>query len=135
MKTYRLHDKSSLLLALVGLLAVCVCGCSPGVTPASRRPLVDRLQDDNPSVRVRAIVEAGETEDASAVPLLIDRLEDDDSDIRLFSIQALRRITGRDFDYRYYAPLEQRREAVARWRQWQAQQQGGPEPIEQEESS
>jgi hypothetical protein len=45
-------------------------------------------------------------------------LEDDSPDVRMFAIGALRRMTGKDFGYRFYAEEDERAEAVKRWREW-----------------
>lgn len=82
--------------------------------------LYQRLQSDNPSVRITAIAQAGREKDAQSVPLLVDRLEDDDADVRLFAQQALDRITGQSFGYSYYAAPAERLAAVERWRAWLA---------------
>ena len=74
------------------------------------------LASADPLERIQAIVAAGETRDASAVPLLVDRLEDEDQAVRFYAIQALTRITGQDMGYRYYRPFWERARAVRRWR-------------------
>ena len=83
-----------------------------------------RLQSDDHDVRAAAVIEAARARDRRATPYLIDRLEDEEADIRLFAIQALRRITGEGFGYRFYAKEPARREAVQRWRQWLLAQSG-----------
>jgi len=56
--------------------------------------------------------------DEKAVALLVDRLEDEDEGVRFYAILALDRITGERFGYDYAAPIDQRAEAVDRWREY-----------------
>jgi len=76
------------------------------------------FEDEDPRIRLAAIVRAGQTRDAAAARYLVDRLSDSETDVRLFAIVALRKITGRTFEYRHYEPRRRRAEAVARWRHW-----------------
>ena len=95
------------LVALTGLLGV--AGCRLGADARG-------LQSADPRQRARAVVAAGERRDAGPVPLLVDRLEDEDPAVRFYAIQALRKITGKDLGYAYYAPADERALAVRRWR-------------------
>lgn len=76
------------------------------------------MQAEDPDERIEAIVQAGEQRDRGAVPHLVDRLTDSEADVRFFAIESLERITGKTMGYEYYAPREQRRQAVERWRDW-----------------
>lgn len=58
-----------------------------------------------------------EGDDFDLMPL-IDRLESADKEERAATATALRRLTGREFGFRYHAPAEQRSEAVLAWRTW-----------------
>ena len=49
---------------------------------------------------------------------MVKNLESDDPAVRLFAIEGLRRLTGDDFGYDYYADADQRAPAVQRWKQW-----------------
>jgi len=101
-----------ILLAALGLLAQ-AGGCRhPGDNLAAD------FQSEDPSQRVRAVVEAGQTKDSAAVPFLVDRLTDSQQEVRFFAIIALERITGQTMGYNYYDPPDERAAAVARWRQW-----------------
>lgn len=104
-------------LALVGLCAAAwgVVGCK---AQADRLTLYQRLEHEDPSVRVAAIVEAGQNKDRKAVPFLVDRLGDSDSCVRFYAILALEKITGKTMGYRYYEVPQQRAAAEERWRQW-----------------
>ena len=105
------------ILAVV-FLALGGCG-------ASGQPSQDisrGLQNEDPSQRVQAAVQAGNARMPQAVPLLVDRLDDQDVEVRFAAIGALRRITGEDFDYRFNEPADLRAPAVGRWRQWLARE-------------
>lgn len=75
-----------------------------------------RIQYEEPSVRIKAIVEAGRMRDELAVPLIVDRLEDEDEGVRLYAIIALEKITGERFGYDYADTMAERAIAVDRWR-------------------
>lgn len=82
------------------------------------RPIV--VTDSDPTVKIPAYKRAVRKKDAAAVRQLVADLESDDPAVRLYAINALERLTGERFDYRYYDGEEQRRAAVGRWRQWLA---------------
>ena len=86
-------------------------GCDAG---AGRRR---QLGAGNPLDRAEAIVRVCEARDIHAVQKLVDLLEDPDRAVRLYAIQALRRLCGVDFGYRYYAGPAIREVAVQRWRE------------------
>lgn len=92
-------------LAIILLL---VTGCVDRV-PAS-------LRDQDPARRIPLIVQAAQTGDRSALPLLVDGLDSSDPAIRFYSHDALRRLTGRDFHYDWQLDEPDRREAVRQWR-------------------
>ncbi|MCD4699628.1 MAG: HEAT repeat domain-containing protein [Phycisphaerae bacterium] len=94
-------------------VAVFSAGCN-----GSDNGLASGLQGELASERAEACIRAGQSRDESVLPLLVERLEDTDADVRLFAIGALKKITDRDFGYRYYAPPSDRSEAVQRWRKW-----------------
>jgi HEAT repeat protein len=68
--------------------------------------------------RIKAIREAGEQKDRTAVPILVNRLEDEDDAVRFFAIIALERITGQRFGYEYSQPLAVRTRSVEIWREY-----------------
>ena len=98
--------------------AALLSGCN-----GTNEDLAAGLQSELGSERAAACIRAGQSRDKSVLPLLVERLEDTDADVRLFAINALRKITGQDFGYRYYASLAGRSEAVLRWRKWLADRQ------------
>jgi HEAT repeat protein len=98
------------LTASVTVIA-CLAGCDPGT---ARR---QQLNSENPLDRTEAIVQAYETRDQRAVHRLVGLLDDPSAAVRMYAIQALRRLCGVDYGYRYYASPAQREAAVERWRQ------------------
>jgi len=97
--------------------ALCLAaGCGP--SSGSSGTLYQRLQSEDPSVRISAIVQAADEKDRKAVPYLVERLSDAESDVRFFAYISLQKITGQTMGYRYYDPPQERAEAVQRWRQW-----------------
>ena len=97
------------------LCAVAIAGCS---LPTAPRSVARGLQSEDPSVRAQSAVRAAETDDRQSLPLLVERLEDDSPDVRMLAIEALRRMTGEDFGYRFYADESQRAASVRQWREW-----------------
>jgi HEAT repeat protein len=95
-------------------LLCAAAGCSSGDNVL----LYKQFQDDNPSVRISAVVRAGELKDPGAVGYLVDRLDDSEPDVRLAASIALEKITGQTLGYRVYDRPQERHEAVQRWRVW-----------------
>ena len=91
-----------------------MAGCGP--------PPVKKLSNPDPSGKIPAIKQAVRDKDRRAVPQLVKELESDDAAVRLFAIEALHRLTGQDFGYRYYDDEEIRQPAVDRWRAWLEQE-------------
>ena len=102
------------MLVAACLVLLLFAGCRPR---APRQP----LQDQDPIFVIPAIQETAETERLRDVPRLIELLESEDSAIRLYSIQALRRLTGETFGYRSWDDAQQREEAVNRWKRFAAE--------------
>ncbi len=114
-----MHVKNSWNILLAGLCFVVIAmvvGCVAS-TPQTGT-IYQRLQNEDPAVRIEAIIQAGDRKDTKAVPLLVDRLSDTQPDVRLFAIMALRKITGMDFGWRAYDPADKRNLAIRRWQQW-----------------
>lgn len=80
------------------------------------------IADDDASFKIPAIKEAVEEKDRDAIPQLIDDLDSDDPAVRFYSIEALRRLTGETFGYRYYQSETERQPAIERWKAWSAKQ-------------
>lgn len=106
---------------LVLKLGLCFCtviaaaGCRP---PAATGTLYQLLLNDDPSVRIEAIVQAGSDKDQQAVPNLIESLSSDDGSVRMYAYLALQKITGMTMGYEYYASKPDREQAIERWREW-----------------
>lgn len=95
---------------LLIIATVTLTGCAP-------RASEGQLDSPNPASRLYAIRRAGAERDWNAVPALVEQLDSDDPAVRVFSIQALERITGRPRgEYDPYAPLLQRQAAIDTWR-------------------
>lgn len=105
-----------ILLAGLCFVAIGLVGCVAS-TPETGT-IYQRLQNEDPAVRINAIIQAGERKDTKAVPLLVGRLSDTQSDVRLFAAISLRKITGKDFGWRAYDPADKRNHAIERWQQW-----------------
>jgi hypothetical protein len=95
-----------LAMVLCGLAASCV-----GRDPPS-------ISSDEPDRLVPAIKIAASTGDRHAIPYLVKNLDSDDSAVRMYAIEGLRRLTGQDLGYVFYADCDVRKPAVARWKQW-----------------
>ncbi len=99
-----------------GLVLWLVCACVSCASPATN--LYKRFEDQDPGVRLAAVVDAGNRKDPNAAPYLVDRLGDSETEVRFFAALALEKITGQTMGYRYYEPADRREEAIGRWRVW-----------------
>ena len=97
---------------LAGLLPA---GCSE---PTGPRTVLSREL----SIKIPAIKHAVRQKDTSAFAEMVRELDDDDPAVRLYAIQGLQRLTGKDFGYRYYDDKEARQPAVERWNKWLSEQ-------------
>lgn len=102
--------RASEIVQCAACLIVLCGGCAP------RTSARDGLQSRYPLDRAIAAVHAAERGDASAIHRLVELLDDSDRAVRMYSINALVRLTGRDYGYRHYEPDEARAAAVGRWR-------------------
>lgn len=103
------------IVLLWGLLSGAVAWGGALACDAGRRQR-EGLYSSNPLDRAQAVVRVAERQDAGAVHKLVDLLEDADPGVRMYAIQALRRLCGVDYGYRYYAAAAERAAAVERWR-------------------
>jgi hypothetical protein len=78
------------------------------------------VYNPDPVAKIPAIETAVAHHDLSVAPQLVHDLDNDDPAIRFYSIDALHKLTGEDFGYRYYDPADQRHPAVMKWRKWVA---------------
>jgi hypothetical protein len=95
-------------------LLTAFCGCSARTGPRG-------LASDDSAEKIPALKAAGEQRDAALVPRIIPELANDDPAVRFYAIEALRRITGETFGYRFYDSPDQQKEAIARWQDWARQ--------------
>ncbi len=102
-------------LLLMAALAACLVGCGPARPQAD---LAARLQDEDPSVRAGAAIEAGRHNRQDVLALLVERLDDREETVRMVSIVSLEKLTGQRMGYCYYHSREDRQKAIARWRDW-----------------
>lgn len=72
----------------------------------------------DPMSSIPAIQKAAETKNQNAVPALVVQLNNDDPAIRFYAFEALQRITGETFDYRFFDDVDHRRPAIERWKRW-----------------
>ena len=100
-------------ILLLGLIGGCwLGGCGGDVN-------YEDFKAANPDVRIRAIVVAGESQDAAAVPYLVECLEAKESGVRFWAFGALKKITnGRTMGWHYTKTHKERKACVERWRKW-----------------
>lgn len=96
-------------LALAALLAPSG-GCGGRLKP--------NIADRDAAAKIPGIKKAVREKDGRAVRQLVEDLDNDDPAVRMFAIAGLRRLTGQEFGYDYSDDEEERKPAVARWRQW-----------------
>jgi hypothetical protein len=113
----RVATWAGLLIVWFFAVALCTSGC---VAPRTAR----FVGNADPSGKIPAIKVAAEAKDRSAIPELVKGLESDDPAVRFYSIEGLHRITGENFDYRYYDEIEVRKPAVEKWKKWLADRPG-----------
>jgi hypothetical protein len=95
----------------MGLVAAMLGGCSPSLAT---------WESPEPAGRVQRILKAVREDDKAAVPQLIRSLRSDDPLVRMVAGDALIRLTGEDFGYRYDQSETDRTAAMKRWESWLA---------------
>ena len=119
----------------VGLIAIGLAMLGGGMggcvaTTPETGSLYERLQNEDPAVRIQAAVQAGNEKDSKALPLLVDRLSDSESEVRLFAGMAMEKIVGKELfekmGWRFYDPPDERIEGINKWREWMKQKPGKP---------
>ena len=109
------------------MLAGCLAGCGPS---RPQDDLAGRLQHEDPSVRASAAVEAGQQGRRDVLALLVDRLDDREETVRMVAIVSLEKLTAQRMGYCHYHSREERRQAMARWREWLSRrQESGPAQV------
>src|SRR5689334_4276888 len=96
---------------IVGIAIAVEAGCGHG--PRS-------VTDPDPADKIPAIEAAVRSNNHKVIPQLVIDLESDDPAVRMYVIEGLRRLTGEDLGYQYYADDDARKVAVERWKQWLA---------------
>lgn len=97
-----------MLAWVVGLSAA---GCTAPHGPRA-------VTNPDPVQKIPAIQDAVRRHDLSVTPQLVKDLDNEDPAIRFYAFEALRKLSGQDFGYRYYDDTDERRPAVDRWRAW-----------------
>lgn len=117
------HVTVAMLCGLASGMVGCTASTPTGGT------LQQRLQDENPSVRIDAIVQAAEQNDRTVLPLLVDRLNDSQRDVRFFAGLALEQMLGpqrwKRFGWVSWDPPAQREQAIEKLRNWLERQRAG----------
>jgi len=121
-----------LLMSLV-LAGMAGAGCSG--KRVGMDTFVKDLQSADPSVRIKAVIYAGNSGDQRTVPLLVDRLEDDDEAVRMATIESLKQLTGKDFGYRSFDPPYKRLVAVEQWRKWLGETRSPADPCKSQKQA
>src|SRR6476620_9713721 len=101
------------------LILLCTSACG-----GCFKPEKPSLTSEDPSLKIPAILIVAEQHDENAVRQLVVDLDSDDPAVRFYAINALREITGKSFDYRYYHDEIRRRPALKRWQQWLDEREG-----------
>ena len=83
-----------------------------------------KIGDPDPDSNIPAMKIAALSHDAKSQAALVQQLSSDDPAVRFYAIDALRRLTGQTFGYRYYDDDEDRKPAVERWKRWLEQKRG-----------
>ena len=83
-----------------------------------RKPQLSDLDNPNSTIKIVAIKWAGDNKVSSALPQLVSLLQDEDRAVRLYSIEALRRITGTDCGYDYKDAAHVRADSVECWQRF-----------------
>jgi hypothetical protein len=99
------------------LLSAVLCG---SVTSCIGRD-PPSISSNDPGRLIPAIEIGVKAKDRHIIPYLISDLESDDAAVRMYSIDGLRRMTGQDFGFVYYADVDARKPAVDRWKLYLAE--------------
>lgn len=94
------------------LFALAAAGCGGYSGPRD-------ISNDDPAIKIPAIVRAVRENDRSQVPRLVDELDNADPAVRFYAIEALRRLSGEDFDYDWTEDDRLERQRMIRpWREY-----------------
>jgi hypothetical protein len=96
--------------------------CAGGLTSLLReRPageLSKMVAGDDDQVRLAAAINLANLGDRAALDALGDLLESSELSVRSRSVQALRALSGKQFEFSPHDPAEDRRLAAKKWQQW-----------------
>ena len=113
----------------MAVLPLITGGCTAPSVPA-------RLNGEGAEQQVPAIVAAADTgSERAQVATLVRKLDHRDPAVRAFAGEALYRISGQRFGYRYYQDAAERQPAVATYERWLAQGMPGPETFAASEAA
>jgi len=116
MRTFPVGAAQLFAIALVGFIAT-ACGPKRGS---------QFVRENDPAVKIPAIRLAAHEQKSEVIPQLVTDLASEDPAVRFYAIEALQRLTGQTLDYVYYAPEDERREAIKRWGAWQEKNAANP---------
>ncbi len=122
-KTMTILHRDVLKIASFILISLLLYGCGGGL----KEPCIDHLNSPTPIFRIRAAKWAGDNKNTEAVGPLVNLLKDEDRSVRLYSIEALKRITGNDFGYKVQDAPAKRAKAIAKWDKYIADKYPGAE--------
>lgn len=91
-----------------------LASCSSTSEPATGDLHAD-LRSADPRIRILATRAAAQDQRLDLLDALTTTLRDTDPAVRMFADIALRKLTGRDFEYKPYGTIAEREEAQARW--------------------
>lgn len=109
-----------------------VFGITLMLTACTNPESVSGFEEPDSAARMRAIRDAAQSDNRSAIPSLIERLNSSDPAERLLAIRALEKLTGTTNGFDHAASLTERTNGVERWRVWMLDQRaavsssGGP---------
>lgn len=95
------------------LLLLLTLAALPGCMVSRGEP---SLESDDPALLVPAIRRAEIARDKEDLKELVELLDEPDAGVRMMAVNSLRRITGQNMGYVYYARDRDRAEATNRWR-------------------
>lgn len=80
------------------------------------------LLEEDPARRIADSKRVSQEKDFSKAGQLIEELSDEDPAVRFFASEALQRLAGTDFGYVYWKEPYDQKDAIERWKAWEASQ-------------
>jgi HEAT repeat protein len=96
---------------------------APGASEAEIEGLINTMRTGEYYARLSATKRLGEIGGDQAIPHLIHQLDDEDQLLRQAANDALVKITGQNFGYKYTDNRSVRLQAIERWQKWYEQKQ------------